>query len=153
MSLKAHPFRRSSSLACSPATSIMVLYCFQMERFMNGRSTYNIRSIIFETKNLKSQAMPRDVAQILSCVVTANLGKFAILVSRNGFRKSAMEQLRAISATNEFLILPFEQKDVHSSSRYSWAEWTQVELREWLYLRKRLNRSYTYTDQDTWPTS
>lgn len=73
---------------------------------------YNIRSIIVEVKNRKTQAMPRDVAQILSYIVTANLGKFGILVSRSGFRGSAMRQLQAISSTNEFLVLPFEQKDL-----------------------------------------
>jgi len=74
--------------------------------------TYKIRSIIVEVKNKKSQATPRDVAQILGYIVTANLGKFGILVSRSGFRESAMKQLQAISSTNEFLILPFEQRDL-----------------------------------------
>lgn len=50
--------------------------------------------------------------QLLCYIVTANLGKFGILVSRCGFRESAMEQLRAISSTNKFLILPFEQRDL-----------------------------------------
>lgn len=74
--------------------------------------TYKIRSIIVEVKNKKSKATPQDVAQILCYIVTANLGKFGILVSRYGFRESAMKQLRAISSTNEFLVLPFEQKDL-----------------------------------------
>ena len=73
---------------------------------------YEIRSIIVEAKNKKSEATPRDVAQILSYIVTANLGKFGILASRSGFRESALMQLRAISSTNEFLILPFDQKDL-----------------------------------------
>jgi len=74
--------------------------------------TYKIKSIIVEVKIKKSQATPQDVAQILCYMVTANLGKFGILVSCYGFRESAMKQLRAISSTNEFLILPFEQKDL-----------------------------------------
>ena len=73
---------------------------------------YDIMSIIVEVKNKKSQAAPRDVAQILSYIGTANLGRFGILVSRSGFRQSAMEQLRAISAKKQFLVLPFEQKDL-----------------------------------------
>jgi len=74
--------------------------------------TYKIRSIIVEVKNKKSQATPQDVAQTLCYIVTANLSKLGLLVSCNGFRESAMRQLRAISATNEYLILPFDQKDL-----------------------------------------
>lgn len=74
--------------------------------------TYKITSIIVEVKNKKSLATPQDVAQILCYVVTANLGKFGILVSHHGFRQSAINRLRAISSTNQFLILPFDQKDI-----------------------------------------
>jgi len=73
---------------------------------------YNIKSIIVEVKNKKSQAMPSDVAQILSYIIISNLGRFGILVSRSGFRESAMKQLQAISSTNQFLVLPFEQRDL-----------------------------------------
>ena len=74
--------------------------------------TYRIKSIIVEVKNKKSQATPQDVAQLLCYIVTANLGKFGLLVSHYGFRQSAVKRLRAISSTNEFLILPFDQIDL-----------------------------------------
>jgi hypothetical protein len=73
---------------------------------------YKISSIIVEVKNKKSQAIPHDVGQILRYIVAANLGNFGILVSRSGFRRSAIRQLQAISSTNKFLVLPFEQKDL-----------------------------------------
>lgn len=91
--------------------------------------TYKIKSIIGEVKIKKSQATPQDVAQILCYMVTANLGKFGILASCYGFRESAMKQLRAISSTNEFLILPFEQKDLeYLLSKYACGPNKSMEL-------------------------
>lgn len=73
---------------------------------------YEIRSIITETKNTKRLASIRDVQQILGYVVTARLGGFGFLVSRRGFSRNAILNLRAIAEGERYLILPFDQAEL-----------------------------------------
>lgn len=73
---------------------------------------YGIASIVVETKNTKQAASIRDVHQILGYIVTARVGRFGFLVSRNGFSRNAIKTLRVIAETGDFLILPLDQADV-----------------------------------------
>lgn len=73
---------------------------------------YEIRSILVETKNTRTRASIRDVQQTLGYLVTTRLGGFAFLVSRKGFSRNAIANLRQIAQGDKYLILPFDETEL-----------------------------------------
>ncbi len=83
------------------------------------RDDYAIRKIIVEAKSLRTRAGSDDVGQVIRYQETADLGRCAFLVSRNGFTSGAMGQLRKFARGRERLILPFAEEDLHDLSEAS----------------------------------
>lgn len=80
---------------------------------------FGIRSIVVEIKNTRSHASVRDIQQTLAYLVTSRLGRFGMTVSRSGFSRGARKQLRAIAASDDYLVLPFDQDDLEALLRVS----------------------------------
>lgn len=93
---------------------------------------YEIKSIIVEAKNMKSEAAPDDVGQIKRYLDTSKKGRFGMLVSRKGFSKNAMKTLRAYTRDN-YLILPLDHDDLERLLKLS----MDNSLKVMRYLRRK----------------
>lgn len=69
---------------------------------------YNAKSILVEVKNRKSKANDEDVRQLFGYLDREQFGSFGLLISRSGFTKNAMEQIRSRVQKDECLILPLD---------------------------------------------
>ena len=75
--------------------------------------TYDLRSIVVETKNLKKKSSIEDFRQLESYIRTANRGRLGFLVSRNGFTKNALKFARnALVSSHSVLMLPVSDQDL-----------------------------------------
>lgn len=72
---------------------------------------YDAAYVLVEVKNQKRPAGVTDVTQLLGYADAGRLGRFGMLVSRNGFSRNSQERLREIAATNRHLLLPFNEDE------------------------------------------
>ena len=73
---------------------------------------YGIMSILAEVKNLSGKAELDHARQIKDYLDTAKRGGFGLLISRNGFQYSTLEQLRIYAEDQNTLILPLDHDDM-----------------------------------------
>lgn len=83
------------------------------------RQDFGIRRILVESKNLKGRAGPDEVGQVLRYQETADAGKLALLVSRNGFTPAAMSMMSRFARGRERLIIPFTQNELRDLAEAS----------------------------------
>ncbi len=76
------------------------------------RTTYDVRSILVEVKNLKTRSQVEDFRQLESYVRTADRGRLGVLVSRNGFAKNALMYAKQVLSSASILMLPLSGKDL-----------------------------------------
>lgn len=69
---------------------------------------YNAKSILVEVKNRDDPANPEDVRQLHGYLDCERFGLFGLLISRSGFTKKAMAQIRSRVQKDECLILPLD---------------------------------------------
>ena len=102
-------------------------------------SKYDIRRIVLESKNEKAQAGVEDVSQLAGYLNQPGVGRFGLLVARNGFSRNAIENLSSMAKTNLNLIIPLDHDQLgelaKASRKGSMATMEYLRRRETLLLQ------------------
>ncbi len=80
---------------------------------------YQIRSILVETKNEQAQASVQDVSQLAGYFGSTSLGRFGVLVARNGFARNAVTNMAAMARIGASLIIPLNHGQLCELGRAS----------------------------------
>lgn len=71
---------------------------------------YDVRNIIVETKNEKSQAGVEDVSQVAGYLNELGVGRLGFLVARMGFSRNAIQNMSSVARNGQNLIIPLDHK-------------------------------------------
>ncbi len=80
---------------------------------------YDMRSIVLESKNEKAQASHEDVSQLAGYLNESGVGRFGLLVARNGFSRNAIATLSSIAKGNRSLIIPLDHEQIRELAKAS----------------------------------
>ena len=80
---------------------------------------YDMRSIVLESKNEKSQASVEDVCQLSGYLDTLGVGRFGLLVARKGFSRNATERLSSVARDSRNLIIPLDHEQIGQLAKAS----------------------------------
>ena len=73
---------------------------------------YDMRSIVLESKNEKHQSSVQDVSQLKGYLDLLGVGRFGLLVVRNGFSRNTIQNLSRVAKENRTLILPLDHEQL-----------------------------------------
>lgn len=95
---------------------------------------YNVKSILVEVKNMKKKVAYEDVNQLGGYLSVGDWGHLGIIVSRNGFARSAESAISSLAKKN-ILIMPISHDDLTLLLEFS----MQNSLKVMTFLRRRGN--------------